>query len=202
MREWHWVWVCQAKRVSLGAMNSAVCITLSRVGINTKFDRRWTENLKIAENCGREICMGAYMSEGCQKSVSSPKTLETIKKVRGGVRPRDSCGNSPERYRLSYEGGWQILGTNTDYRKLVITDRNWDRWRLSRPSTIAVECYRIMIWSVQVPRTETAYRCLHERGDKGWYWTSLEGPWSTKTKGCNEISQKLHGTGTTPYFPV
>ena len=136
MREWHWVWVCQAKRVSLGAMDSAVCITLSRVGINTKFDRRWTENLKIAENCGREICMGAYMSEGCQKSVSSPKTLETIKKVRGGIRSRDPCGKRPTPNRLSYEGGWQILGTNTDYRKLMITDRNWDRCGLTRPSTI------------------------------------------------------------------
>ena len=167
MREWHWVWVCQAKRVSLGAMNSAVCITLSRVGINTKFDRRWTENLKIAENCGREICMGAYMSEGCQKSVSSPKTPETIKKVRGGVRTRDLSGKRPERNRLSYRGGRQILGANTEYHKLVITDRNWDCWRFPRPSTIAVEYYRIMIWSVKVPRKVTAYWCLNERGDKG-----------------------------------
>ena len=89
--------------------------------------------------------MGAYMSEGCQKSVSSPKTLETFKKVRGGVRPRDPCGKSPERNRLSYRGSRQRLGANTEYRKLVITDRNWDRWRFPRPSTIAVEYYRIMI---------------------------------------------------------
>ena len=140
MREWYWVWVCQAKRVSLGAMNSAVCITLSRVGINTKFDRRWTENLKIAENCGREICMGAYISEGCQKSVSSPKTLETIKKVRGGIRSRDPCDKRPTPNQLSYVGSWQILGTNTEYRKPVITDRNWERWRFSRPST---DCRRM-----------------------------------------------------------
>ena len=70
------------------------------------------------------------------KSVSSPKTLETFKKVRGGTRPRDPCGKRPTPNRLSYEGGWQILGTNTEYRKLMITDRNWDRCGLSRPSTI------------------------------------------------------------------
>ena len=74
--------------------------------------------------------MGAYMSEGCQKSVSSPKTLETIKKVRGGVRTWDLSGKSPERNRLSYRGGRQILGANTEYRKLVITDRDWDCWRI------------------------------------------------------------------------
>ena len=50
------------------------------------------------------------MSEGCQKSVSSPKTLETIKKVRGGVRPWDLCGKSPERNRLSYSGSRQNIG--------------------------------------------------------------------------------------------
>ena len=63
-KEYHWEqWTLQC------------AFTLSRVGINTKFDWRWTENLKIAENYGRGICMGAYMSEGCQKSVSSPKTI-------------------------------------------------------------------------------------------------------------------------------
>ena len=183
MREWYWVSVCQAKRVSLGAMNSAVCITLSRVGINTKFDRRWTENLKIAENCGREICMGAYMSEGCQKSVSSPKTPETIKKVRGGVRPRDLSGKRPERNRLSYRGGRQILGANTEYHKLVITDRNWDCWRFPRPSTIAVEYYRIMIWSVKVPRKSDSLLMLKRTWWQGKRdWPSLEGPWRKNTQ--------------------
>ena len=58
----------------------------------------------------------------------------------------------------------------------------------------AVECHKVKIWSVQVPRTETAYRCLHERGDKGWYWTSLEGPWRKTTKvrmqSCNSFRHR------------
>ena len=64
-KEYHWEqWTLQC------------AFTLSRVGINTKFDWRWTENLKIAENYGRGICMGAYISERCQKSVSSPKKTD------------------------------------------------------------------------------------------------------------------------------
>ena len=182
-KEYHWEqWTLQC------------AFTLSRVGINTKFDWRWTENLKIAENCGREICMGAYMSEGCQKSVSSPKTLETIKKVRGGIRSRDPCDKRPTPNQLSYVGSWQILGTNTEYRKPVITDRNWDRWCFQGRVRFAVECHKVKIWSVQAPRTETAYRCLHERGDKGWYWTSLEGPWRKTTKvrmqSCNSFRHR------------
>jgi len=68
------------------------------------------------------------------------------------------------------------MGANTEYRKLVITDRNWDCWRFPRPSTIAVEYYRIMIWSVKVPRKVTAYWCLNERGDKGKILTKFRRP--------------------------
>jgi len=50
-------------------------------------------------------------------------------------------------------------------------------------------------WSSTVKESEWAISTVK---DKGRYWPSLEGPWSKKTKGCNEIPQMLHGTGTTP----
>ena len=189
-KEYHWEqWTLQC------------AFTLSRVGINTKFDWRWTENLKIAENYGREICMGAYMSEGCQKSVSSPKTLETFKRFEAGCVPGTPVA------RVQSATDWATEAVDRYWERIQSIESLWLRietgivGEFSRPSTIAVVCHKVKIWSVQVPRTETAYWCLHERGDKGRYWPSLEGPWSKKTKGCNEISQTLHGTGNTPWYP-